>query len=156
MNHILKKVIQCVVSFFCVLGMVSTTGKSINAEGEASNPYAGTIQINDDNSFIITFEDDHSLDSIIQNSKLYLDFANNDITIASFVLKGGIKNDGNKTLTFDNRILSCGGGYVPKGSYSVSLRQESNTQETITWKLKGTDEDGKVTLDHDINIKWTL
>lgn len=110
MNHILKKVIQCVVSIFCVLGMISTTGKSINAEGEASNPYAGTIQINDDNSFIITFEDDHSLDSIIQNSKLYLDFANNDITIASFVLKGGIKNDGNKTLTFDNRILSCGGG----------------------------------------------
>ena len=151
MNHILKKVIQCVVSIFCVLAMVSTTGKSIKAEVEASNPYSGTIQINDDNSFIITFEDDHSLDSIVQNSMLYLGFANNDITIASFVLKGGIKNDGNKTLTFDNRILSCGGGYVPKGSYSVSLRQESNTQETITWKLKGTDEDGKVTLSNDIN-----
>ena len=104
MNHILKKVIQCVVSFFCVLGMVSTTGKSIKAEGEASNPYSGTIQINDDNSFIITFEDDHSLDSIVQNSMLYLDFSNNDRTV-SFVLKGGTKNDGNKTLTFDNLII---------------------------------------------------
>ena len=33
MNHILKKVIQCVVCFFCVLGMISTTGKRIKAEG---------------------------------------------------------------------------------------------------------------------------
>ena len=146
MNHILKKVMQCVVSIFCVFGMISTTGKSIKAEGEASNTYAGTIQINDDNSFIITFEDEQSLDSIIQNSMLYLDFSNNNIGTVSFVLKGGIKNDGNKTLSFDNRILSCGGGYVPKGSYSVSLRQENNT-----WKLKGTGEDGKVTLINDIN-----
>ena len=90
MNHILKKVIQCVVSIFCVFGMISTTGKSIKAEGESSDPYAGTIQINGDNSFVITFEDDHSLDSIIQNSKLYLDFANNDIPIASFVLNGSL------------------------------------------------------------------
>ena len=37
MNHILKKVIQCVVSIFCVLGMVSTTGKSIKAEGEETS-----------------------------------------------------------------------------------------------------------------------
>ena len=106
---------------------------------------AGTIQINDDNSFVITFEDEQSLDSIVQNSMLYLDFSNNDRTV-SFVLKGGTKNDGNKTLTFDNRVLSCGGVYAPKGLYSVSLRQENNT-----WKLKGTDKDGKVTLNHDIN-----
>lgn len=106
---------------------------------------AGTIQINDDNSFIITFEDEQSLDSIVQNSMLYLDFSNNDRTV-SFVLKGGTKNDGNKTLTFDNRVLSCGGVYALKGLYSVSLRQENNT-----WKLKGTGEDGKVTLNHDIN-----
>ena len=106
---------------------------------------AGTIQINDDNSFIITFEDEQSLDSIVQNSMLYLDFSNNDRTV-SFVLKGGTKNDGNKTLTFDNRVLSCGGVYAPKGLYSVSLRQDNNT-----WKLKGTDKDGKVTLINDIN-----
>ena len=105
----------------------------------------GTIQINDDNSFVITFEDEQSLDSIVQNSMLHLDFSNNDRTV-SFVLKGGTKNDGNKTLTFDNRVLSCGGVYAPKGLYSVSLRQDNNT-----WKLKGTDKDGKVTLINDIN-----
>ena len=44
MNHILKKVIQCLVSIFCVLGMVSTTGKSIKAEGGSiycSNGFSG-------------------------------------------------------------------------------------------------------------------
>ena len=108
---------------------------------------AGIIQINDDNSFVITFEDEQSLDSISQNSMLFLEFfggANN----AAFMLKGGIKNDGDKTLTFDSRVLSCGGRYIPKGSYDVSLRQENNT-----WNLKGNGEGGKVTLNHDINKK---
>ena len=44
MNHILKKVIQCVVSIFYVLGMVSTIGKSIKAEGGSiycSNGFSG-------------------------------------------------------------------------------------------------------------------
>ena len=107
----------------------------------------GKIQINDDNSFVITFEDTETLDSISQNSMLYLEFlsgANN----AAFMLKGGIKNDGDKTLTFDSRVLSCGGSYISKGSYDVNLRQENNT-----WNLKGNGEGGKVTLNHDINKK---
>ena len=106
----------------------------------------GKIQINDDNSFVITFEDTETLDSISQNSMLFLEFlgANN----VSFMLKGGIKNDGDKTLTFDNRVLSCGGSYISKGSYDVILRQDSNT-----WKLKGNDAGEKVTLNCDINNK---
>ena len=108
---------------------------------------AGTIQINDDNSFVITFEDEQSLDSISQNSMLFLEFFG-DANNAAFMLKGGIKNDGDKTLTFDSRVLSCGGRYIPKGSYDVSLRQENNT-----WNLKGNGEGGKITLNHDINKK---
>ena len=109
----------------------------------------GTIQINDDNSFIITFEDDKVLDSISQQSELLMNFSNNNWN-STFVLKGGIKNDADNTLTFDSQVLKCSGGYAPKGLYDVSLQQMNNT-ESNTWNLKGNGEGGKVTLNHDIN-----
>ena len=50
----------------------------------------GTIQINDDNSFIITFEDDKVLDSISQQSELLMNFSNNNWN-STFVQKVALK-----------------------------------------------------------------
>ena len=143
MNHILKNRIQCVVSIFCVLGMIGTTVNNVKADED----YSGTIKINDDNSFVITFDDEEDFNSItFDGSSLSLSFRGNDGYGPTFELKYCTKNDADKTISGDEKTLSYGGAYVSSGSYAITLQQNGNT-----WNLKDVNGSEKITLNRDIN-----
>ena len=117
--------------------------------------YVGTIQINDNNSFVITFDSQETLDSISfdASSSLYLKFYDNNYE-ATFELKYCTKNDANYTITGDANTLSYGGAYVPQGKYSVQLSQSQRSDdgwEQVVWYLKAVNGNEEVTLTRDIN-----
>ena len=121
---------------------------------ENISSYVGTIQINNDNSFAIKFDDKKTLNSIQMNSNLYLIFDDENTDPKSFKLRNCVKSDSDLTLEGDSNVFRRGGSNVTKGEYSVYLSQEqlnNGEWEQVNWYLKAFGGNEKVQLTHNIN-----
>ena len=116
--------------------------------------YVGTIQINDDNSFAINFDDEETLNSIQMNSNLNLIFDDENTYPKSFILRNCVKSDSDLTLEGDSNVFRRGGSNVTKGEYSVYLsqwQQNNGEGKQVNWYLKAVGGNEKVQLTHNIN-----
>ena len=121
---------------------------------ENISSYVGTIQINDDNSFVIKFDHEETLNSIQMNSNLNLIFDDENTYSKSFILRDCVKSDSDLTLKGDSDVFRRGGSNVTKGEYSVYLSQEQQNngeKKQVNWYLKAVDGNEKVQLTHNIN-----
>ena len=156
MNHILKKVIKCVVSIFCVFGMISTTGKSIKAEGEETSTVSAPTgiyidQINGDDAND-GFTKSTAVKTIEKANELAEENALKDIFLSSFYTVTGSEewDLGGKTihryglggymiiLKDSNASLTLGNVVIDGKEYTVDAEHAAETDSIIKAANGGT------------------
>ena len=156
MNHILKKVIQCVVSIFCVFGMISTTGKSIKAEGEETSTVSAPTgiyidQINGDDAND-GFTKSTAVKTIEKANELAEENALKDIFLSSFYIVTGSEewDLGGKTihryglggymiiLKDSNASLTLGNVVIDGKEYTADAEHAAETDSIIKAANGGT------------------